>query len=349
MRDIDGSAGGGQLVRTALSLSAVTGTSFTMEGIRADRPNPGLAAQHLACVEALAAVTDADVGAGEDGDAEPAIGTERLRFEPGPVAGGAHAVDIGTAGSVALLADAVLPVASVLEAPLRLTVRGGTDVAWSPPVEYLGAAKLPLLRRHGLAAALEIHRRGFYRAGGGAVTLQVAPSALEPLGLREREPADVARVFGVASEDLAGADVADRGAAAAAEGLAADGLEVVERTATVTATRSTGAAVVVVLDSPPDGTPAGFSALAERGRSAEAVAADAVAAARGFRRAPGAVDPHMADQLVPYLALAGGAVRVPRVTNHVATCVDLVGSFGYPVTVEEGDSGAVLVGDAEGG
>lgn len=348
MLELDGSAGGGQLVRSALSLSAMTGTPFAMTGIRGERSTPGLRAQHLACVEALAAVTDADVGAGADGDEAPAVGTERLRFEPGPVAGGDHAVDIGTAGSVALLADAVLPVATALDAPLRLTVRGGTDVAWSPPVAYLRRVKLPLLRRHGLAAALAVHRRGFYPEGGGAVTLQVAPSSLNAIALREREPAEVARVAAVVSADLADADVAERQAAAAADGLAAEGLAVAERTATYGETRSTGGGVVVVLGGPPAGPPAGFSALGERGTPAEVVAADAVAAARGFRRTPGAVDPYMADQLVPYLALAGGAVRVPRVTDHVATGVDLVASFGFSVRVEDRATGALLVGERDG-
>jgi len=353
MLDLDGSAGGGQLVRTALSLSAVTGTPFAIDGVRGDRSTPGLRAQHLACVEALAAVTDAAVGAGADGDGEPAVGTDRLVFEPNAVAGGEHAVDIGTAGSVALLVDAVLPVATALEAPLRLTVRGGTDVAWSPPVDYLRHIKLPLLRRRGLGAALAVHRRGFYPEGGGAVTLHLAPSTLSPVRRTTHgsATAGAAAVYSTASADLADAEVAERQAAEAADLLADDGLEVVTRSATHGATRSTGSALVVALGDPetdPDpaaGRFAGFSALGEPGKPAEDVAGDAVAAARDFRDGPGAVDRHMADQLVPYLALAGGEVAIPRVTDHVETCAALVGEFGLAVEIERraaGTGGAVL-------
>jgi RNA 3'-terminal phosphate cyclase (ATP) len=346
MLELDGAAGGGQLLRTALSLSAVTGRPFEMEAIRGDRPTPGLGAQHRACVEALATISDAEVGAGEDADEDPEVGSERLVFEPGAVEGGTYAVDVGTAGSVALLFDAVLPVATALEGPLSLTVAGGTDVAWSPPLDYLRHVKLPVVRRLGLGAAVEVHRRGFYPEGGGAVTLHLHPSSLSPVWATDRDPADVARVYSVASADLADAGVADRQAAAATGLLEEAGLEVAERAATYGETRSSGSAVVVALGGGPAGPlPAGASALGERGVPAEDIAREAVEDAREFREGPGAVDEHLADQLVPYLALSGGRVAVPCVTDHVATCVDLVAAFGHAVTVEEREEGAVLAGD----
>jgi RNA 3'-terminal phosphate cyclase (ATP) len=346
MLELDGAAGGGQLLRTALSLSAVTGRPFEMEAIRGDRPTPGLGAQHRACVAALAAVCNAEVGAGEDGEAEPAVGTERLVFEPGAVEGGREAVAVGTAGSVPLLFDAVLPVATALAEPLSLTVTGGTDVAWSPPLDYFLHVKLPVVRRLGLGAAVEVHRRGFYPEGGGALTLHLHPASLSPVRATDRDAADVARVYSVASADLADAGVADRQAAAATGLLEETGLSVAERAATYGETRSTGSAVVVVLGGGPDGPlPAGASALGERGLPAEDVARGAVEDAREFRAGAGAVDARMADQLVPYLALAGGEVAVPRVTDHVATCVDLVSEFGHAVTVEEREDGALLAGE----
>lgn len=360
MLELDGSEGGGQLLRTALSLSAVTGTPFEMTGIRGARPNPGLRHQHLAAVEALATVADADVAEPgvADGDAaetdvadadsddadetdepaEPAVGTETLTVDPAEPTGGEYAVDVGTAGSVTLILDAVLPLATALERPLSLTVTGGTDVKWSPPLDYFRHVKLPLLREHGLQAAVEVDRRGFYPAGGGEVTLYLAPSELDPI---EVDPALTgARVYSVAAASLAERDVADRQAEAAVDELAAAGVAVTERRVTYTDAASAGSAVVVRLDGPP----AGFTGLGEQGTPSEAVAAEAVEAALAFRDGPGAVDAHMADQLVPYLALAGGAVRIPRVTDHVATCVELVRAFGYDVTVEELADGAVLRG-----
>lgn len=343
MLELDGSDGGGQLLRTALSLSALSGRPFRMEGIRGDRPNPGLAAAHLATVEAIAAIADADVADG-DGD-EPAVGTDELTFEPGAVEGGEYAVDVGTAGSVTLLFDAVLPVATALDGPLRLTVRGGTDVKWSTPLDYLRYVKLPAVRTLGVAAALEADRRGFYPEGGGAVTLHLAPSELAPPDWTAAADRETARVYSVASDDLADAGVADRQAAAAAGRLEEAGVEPVERASTYAATRSTGSAVMVRLDGAgPGDPPAGFDALGEPGKPAEDVAEEAVEAALAFREGPGAVDGHMADQLVPYLALSGGEVRIPAVTDHVATCVDLVGEFGFEVGIEERAEGAVLVG-----
>lgn len=341
MLELDGSDGGGQLVRTALSLSALTATPFEMDGVRGERSTPGLGAQHLAGVEAVAAVTDADVETGDEDGGEPAVGTESFVFEPGPVAGGEYAVDIGTAGSVTLLVDAVLPLATALDEPLRLTVVGGTDVAWSPPVDYLRHVKLPLLRGHGLQASLSVERRGFYPEGGGAVTLQVAPSSLMPVAPVSASR-ETARIYSTASDDLASDWVADRQVAAATGLLEDAGVEVVQRVAGYWTSRSTGSALVVQLDGGSDAAPVGFGALGAQGRPAEDVAEDAVEAALSFRAGPGAVDGHMADQLVPYLALAGGEVAIPAVTDHVETVVALVEAFGYEVGIDRRAEGAVV-------
>jgi len=124
--EIDG-ARGGQVVRTAAGLAAVTGRWVRVEDVRGDRPTPGLKPQHVAAVEAVAAACDADLGGAE-------VGSEALVVRPGPVRGGEFAVDVGTAGSLPLVFDAVLPLAVALSEPLELTATGGTDVAWSPPV-----------------------------------------------------------------------------------------------------------------------------------------------------------------------------------------------------------------------
>jgi RNA 3'-terminal phosphate cyclase (ATP) len=146
MLDLDGSEGGGQLLRTALSLSAVETTPFRMTGVRGSRPEPGLMPQHLTAVETVAAVTDAEVTGAE-------LGSEELTFEPGLPTGGDYEADVGTAGSVTLLFDALLPVSVAVEAPLAVRARGGTDVQWSPPLDYARLVKLPLLRRRGSTTA----------------------------------------------------------------------------------------------------------------------------------------------------------------------------------------------------
>ncbi|PSP77097.1 RNA 3'-terminal phosphate cyclase [Halobacteriales archaeon QS_1_68_20] len=333
MLELDGADGGGQLVRTALALSALTGTSFEMTGIRGARSEPGLRPQHLTAVETLAAITDADVEGAEQG-------SESLTFEPATLRGGEYEATIGTAGSTTLLFDAVLPLAAELEEPIWVRATGGTDVKWSPPADFHRRVKLPLLRRHGLLATVDLHRRGFYPAGGGEATLHLAPSSPTSPKLTDRGPLSGARVYSVASEGLADSDVAERQADEASQLLSAADVEVVERTATYVAADSAGTALVVALEC--ERSVAGFDALGEPGKPAEDVAADAVEAALSFRDAAGAVDAHLADQVLVPLALAGGEVAVPRVTDHVESSLDLLDAFGYDVAVEARDEGAVL-------
>lgn len=334
MLELDGSDGGGQLVRTALSLSAVTGTPFQMSGIRGARPEPGLRPQHLTAVETLATITDAEVSGAEQG-------SEELTFEPERLRGGEYEANIGTAGSVTLLLDALLPLAVELEEPLSVRTTGGTDVKWSPPLDYLRQVKLPLLRAHGLHATVDLRRRGFYPQGGGDATLRLAPSSLSPPSLTEQGPLAGARIYSVASSGLADSDVAERQAEEAGRLLSDAGIEVLERSATYAVADSDGSAVVVRLDG---NVLAGFDALGEPGKPSEAVAGEAVEAALAFRDGPGAVDRHLADQLVIPVALAGGEVELPAVTEHVESCVELVRAFGFDVAVEEDGDGATLRG-----
>ncbi|WP_255148955.1 RNA 3'-terminal phosphate cyclase [Halorarius halobius] len=327
MLDLDGSDGGGQLVRSALTCSLATGEAFDLTGIRGERPDSGLSHQHLAAVEFAADLGEATVEGAE-------LGSEHLRFEPGDVRAGIYDLDIGTAGSVTLLCDVAVPLSARLDAPLRVTVTGGTDVKWSPPVDYLRRVKLPMLRASGWGAALDVGRRGFYPVGGGEVTLSLHPCEPSPLDLTARGDRTGARVYAVESIDLADADVGQRLARTTVEGLEADGWDVVERRVTTADADSPGAAVVARLDY--DGGVAGVSGLGEKGVPAEEVAEAAVEAAAAFEAGSGAVDAHLADQLVVPVALAGGRVAIPTVTRHVETNVDLVRAFGLDVSIDDG-------------
>ncbi|WP_255195322.1 RNA 3'-terminal phosphate cyclase [Halorarius litoreus] len=331
MLDLDGSDGGGQLVRSALTCSLLTGEGFDLSGIRGDRPNPGLRPQHLAAVELATDIGDATV----TGDA---IESGHLTFEPGAVSPGGYAVDVGTAGSLTLLCDVVVPLAAHLDSQLDLTLDGGTDVKWSPPTDFHRHVKLPLLRSAGWDVTLAVERRGFYPAGGGRIELSLSPCDPSPLQLTDRGASEHAHVFAVESEHLADAEVADRLATAAEEGLASEWS--VESSTETVASDSPGAVVVVRLDY--EGGVAGVSALGEKGVPAEDVAEQAVDAVRAFDVGTGAVDAHLADQLVLPVALAGGTVRIPEVTDHVATNVDLLQAFGFDVTLDEREADAVL-------
>jgi RNA 3'-terminal phosphate cyclase (ATP) len=326
MLEIDGSEGGGQILRSALALAAITGRPVRIENVRGDRPDPGLKPQHLAVVETLAEITDARVSG-------TTTGADEVEFEPGPPTGGDVTARIGTAGSISLLFDAVLPLAVRIDEPLSVTATGGTEVKWSPPILTYRRVKLPLCRRFGLQAAIERERTGFYPAGGGRATLHLAPSSLSPLSLVEREPFVCARVYSIASADLADSDVARRQAETAQERLADCELDV-QATHTISAeSDSTGSALVVGLEY--ENSRAAFDALGEPGRPAEDVAASAVTGAVEFRDGAGAVDRHLADQLLVFLALAGGEIRVPELTDHVTSSLALLEAFGFELEVDQ--------------
>lgn len=334
MLELDGGAGGGQIVRTALALSMVTETPVTLTDIRGSRPTPGLRPQHLAGVRVAAAVSDATVSGA-------AVGATEFTFAPGSISGGDYRTDIGTAGSITLLFETVLPLAATLDEPLSLRATGGTDVKWSPSMSYYEYVKLPLLARFGLDAQVTLQRSGFYPSGGGRATLQIGSSSLSPVRLTDRGSLDRVVVHSKASTSLEDKSVATRQADAASEHLSNRGIaHIVEEPAYVPAT-SPGSALV--LDAQYRASHAGFDALGERGKSSEAVAEEAVTAFDDFAATTAAVDSHLADQLLVFLALAGGAVRIPRMTSHVRTNLAVIEAFGGDLTWAESKDGTVLV------
>lgn len=326
MLDIDGSRGGGQIVRSSLALSVLTDTPIRIEDVRGDRPEPGLKHQHRNAVELAAEIADADVTGAE-------LGATTVAFDPGHVSGGEYEASISTAGSITLVFDTVLPLAAVLDEPLSVTVGGGTDVKWSPPLDYYRRVKLPFLRQHGVQAVVEPGRRGFYPAGGGEATLRISPSTFEPVCATDRGERRDVRIYSVASSHLDDADVASRQARAATESLP-DDVQITERVSAVATANSPGSAVVVAAAY--ENGCAGFSALGERGKPAEDVGADAAAALSAFDRGDAAVDEHLADQLLLPMALVGGELSVPNATAHIESSVELLGRFGVDVRVNDG-------------
>jgi len=335
MHVLDGSSGGGQLVRTALSCAAVSGEPFRMRYVRRARSNPGLQAQHCAAIEAVADVCDAATEGVEVGSEaftfEPRVAAEEADEEE-PVLGGSTSVEVGTAGSIPLVFDAMLPVAAALEEPIEASLTGGTDAKWAPPFDYFQHVKLPLLAEHGLDAEASVDRRGFYPRGGGEATLTVRPSEFEPFDLTERGDRESLTAYSVAEASLEEDEVAERQAEAAAP----DADHVIE----YGEADSVGSAVVLAAEY--EHSRAGFTGLGDRGTTAEEVGEEAAEALAEFEAGDAAVDTHLADQLVPVLALAGGEVRAPEVTTHVETVVDLLAEFGYDVAVEDDGDAVVL-------
>jgi RNA 3'-terminal phosphate cyclase (ATP) len=337
MNILDGGEGGGQLVRTALALSAVTGEPFRMRHVRRARANPGLQAQHCAAIEAVAAVCNAETGGVE-------VGSESFTFEPNEdidedadpadqgILGGSVSVEVGTAGSVPLVFDALLPVAIALDESFTARLEGGTDAKWAPPFDYFQHVKLPVLQEHGLDADVTLNRRGFYPRGGGKATLTIEPSTLDALDVTERGERESLTAYSVAEESEAEDDVAERQAEPAPDAADVE-TEYVEADCS-------GSAFVLAAEY--EHSRAGFAELGEMGVEPETVGEKAVERFEAFEDGDAAVDEYLADQLLPFVALAGGEVRAPEVTSHVETCIDLLAEFGYDVNVEE-DGDTVLL------
>lgn len=322
MLEIDGGDGGGQLLRSSLALSAVTGHPVRVTDIRGNRPETGLKPQHLTVVETFTEVCNADVTG-------MALGSETLTFAPDSPSGGEVSADIGTAGSLTLLFDSLLPLAAVLEQPLSVTATGGTDVKWSPPLATYRRVTLSLARRFGVGVAIERERSGFYPEGGGRATLHLSPSTLHSKNLTDRGRLAGVQIISRESRDLTDADVATRQANAAQTQFERAGVTVTETQVITEKTISTGSSIAVILRF--ENSTAGFDALGEPGNPAEDVAGDAVTPALSFLETNGAVDRYAGDQLLTLLALAGGKLWLPDRTAHVDSSLELLGAFGFAI------------------
>ncbi|GAB6861867.1 RNA 3'-terminal phosphate cyclase [Haloplanus litoreus] len=331
---IDGADGGGQLLRTALSLATVFDIPFRIEDIRGSRPTPGLKAQHLTAVDVVSELCDAEVTGAE-------LGSDALTFRPGDARRTSLRADIGTAGSVTLLFDTVLPIGAVADRPVELTATGGTNVKWAPTVEYHQLVKRPLLADWGVSADIGLERTGFYPAGGGEATLRTYPSSPSPVELDTRGALERVEIYSKASEDLADRDVADRQAEHADAELEDAEFPTEIRGVEYVPARSTGSSLL--LRGVYEDTLVGVDALGERGRTSEAVAEGAVREFTAFHATGASVDAYMADQVVPFLALAGGRVRIPARTDHVRTNLDLVARFGSDCHLDRGVDGTLTL------
>ena len=320
MIEIDGSygEGGGQLVRTAVALSALTGTPLRLHNVRASRARPGLAPQHLAAVRAVAALCDARCeGLG--------LRAGAFTFEPrSRPAGGELRVDVGTAGSVTLVLQALLPVLLAARGPSRVVVTGGTDVRLAPSWDYFCEVLLRLLARMRVRVRASIARRGYYPHGGGEVALEVEPGAPAPLDLRQQPSSwRIAGEAHVANLPLTIAERMRDAARAALRRDAAIGARVLGREQAW----GTGGAITLWAES--DAGLLGASRVAERGVPAETLGA-AVGQELAADIAGGAMlDMHAADQILVYLAMAEGrsSFTTRAVSSHARAAMWLIPQF----------------------
>ncbi|MBI5025810.1 MAG: RNA 3'-phosphate cyclase [Nitrospirae bacterium] len=339
MIEIDGSfgEGGGQVLRTALSLSCHLKKPFRIFNIRAQRKKPGLQPQHLTCVRAAQLIAGAEV----KGDS---IGSSELIFNPDKAYGGHYRFDIGTAGSTSLVLQTILLPLCFAEEPSGITITGGTHVPWSPPFHYLKDVFLQVLKTMGIDVSLSIERWGFYPKGGGIISASIKPaSAIKPISLEKR--GEIKAIKGLSATGNLPSSIAERQRASASEILEAHGLR----------------ADIELLDAPCIGqgtfffivsefenSTAGFSALGQRGKKAEDVGREAAEEFLEFFNSGAPVEKRLADQIVPYMALSEGTSSfiTSRITMHLLTNIWVIEKFldvKVEVSGKEGEIGKVVI------
>src|SRR3989338_460172 len=204
MIEIDGSflEGGGQVIRTAVALSAITGKSCRIEKIRHNRPNSGLQAQHMSAVKSVANICSAET--------EASIGATSLTFKPGEIKGGRFEIDIGTAGAISLVLQSIILTSIHAEHPTRIEIKGGTHVRWSPTMDYMRSIFCYWMKKIVIYVNFTVDRYGFYPRGGGMVTAKINPGNPKSLDLTERGELVGHEAVSIASTDLQKAEVAER-------------------------------------------------------------------------------------------------------------------------------------------
>jgi len=322
--------GGGQVLRTALSLAAITGQGFRLEHIRARRPDPGLHAQHLTAVHAVAELCDAELEGAE-------LGSRTVTFLPRSLPRPGHyRWDVGTAGSTTLILQAVLWPLALADGPSSVELLGGTHVAWSPPADYVRDVYLWMLAQAtgGVLAHLEVGCWGWFPLGGGQLSVQIY-GGTEIASLRVLERGALRQVSVLSAASNLPGHIVERQALRAESCLRKQGIvprvEVLE-------SPSPGKGTVVFILAEYEHTRAGFTAYGRLRKPAEGVAEEACRAFVRYHRRGQPVDQHLGDQLLLPMALAHGTTEyaVSVVTQHLLTSAWLIGHF---LTVEVSVSG----------
>lgn len=311
---IDGSQGegGGQILRTAISLSAITGRSVEVIGIRAKRQNPGLRPQHLTSIKVVGDLFHAKIE-------NLQVGAEWVRFAPsGRFEGGSLKVDVGTAGSIPMILMTVVPAVSLSGNNLEIELVGGTDVKASPTIDYVRHVVADAYRNIGIKFSADVLKRGYYPKGGGIVKADIesckAPGTIELLNGRDVEP----KITSVCSQ--LPRHVAERQTTSALLALEKKGIRCSNYTASLETSFSPGSSILIYSSSD-FGPFIGGDSIGELGKRAEAVGAEAAERYLESSLAQMPVDAFLADMLVLPLALAKGRskYRIARVTEHLRT------------------------------
>jgi RNA 3'-terminal phosphate cyclase (ATP) len=325
---IDGSfgEGGGQILRTGLSLSLATGIPFRIENIRSGRKNSGLLRQHLTAVRAAAEV-------GTAGIEGATLASSALTFTPHTLRAGDYHFAVGTAGSGTLVFQTILPALLRTSAPSRVIIEGGTHNEFAPPFEFLDRAFLPLIRRMGANVLVKLERYGFYPAGGGRFVAEVEPCLnLKPLELGIRGEIRSRRVTAIVANLTTRIAEREIKQVAGMMSLTSEGKIVETR-------NSPGPGNIVLIEIESDDVTEVFSSFGRLGVASEKVADEAVREAREYLASRAVAGEHLTDQLLLYLALAGGgSFTATKLSRHARTNQEVITKF-LPVGFETENAG----------
>jgi len=316
MIHVDGKEGGGQILRTALGLSAITGKECTIENIRSARANPGLQEQHLQGVLAMQKLCSAELKGAEKG-------STKVTFIPNKIRKGDLEVKIGTAGSVGLILQILLIPA--MKTNLSIHIKGGATYGkFAPPIHHFENVFFPLLKKMNYDCTVNIVRHGFFPKGGADVEVFSPQATLQPLHIPEKGKLVRIKGISIASKHLEKAQVAERQAKEAKQLLFKKfPIPMHIKTEYVDALDA-GSGVQLTIET--ENSIFGGDALGEKGKPAEQVAKEAVTSLlHSYEN--GTVDIHSADMLLPYIALAGGSYKAPEITDHIRTNMKVIEQF----------------------
>lgn len=318
MIDIDGSLGegGGAILRIATALSAVTSKPININNIRSKRPKPGLMPQHLYAVKAVADLCNAEVSGLE-------IGSTELSFHPSTIKAGNYKIDIKTAGSITLILQAFMIPAAFADGPVKITIIGGTDVRWSPSVDYLRYVTLPILKLMGYNADIELVRRGHYPRGGGILEVKIFPvSELIPINILKQHFNSINCISHAVKLPE---HVAVRQANAAQKTLKRAGYDVNIEIEHSNNSLGPGSGIFLWTDG---AVPVSGSSIGEPGKKAEDIGAEAANQILYHISKRAAIDRYMGDQIIPYLAIAGNStINTAELTQHALTNIQITQRF----------------------
>jgi len=320
---IDGSylEGGGQIARTAIALSAINNVPVKIEKIRSGRYNPGLRNQHFHSIKTASEICGAEIEGLE-------VGSECVSFYPGKIRGGKYNIDIGTAGSITLFLQLIIPITLFADRPTTIRINGGTDVKWSPSSDYFKNIFIGFLKKFGINATYDLVKRGFYPKGGGEVVFNSVPwKNKKHVGAIKRGELEEIYVKSIASKHLKNANVAER----QIKGFRKD-IKANKKESEYVDSLSIGS--TIYSEARYKHFSVGSTSLGERGKKAELVGEQCAKDLKKEIKREG-VDVHLGDQIVPYLAIAGGKVKLSDVSMHTKTNVWVCQKFGYKIGIVE--------------